>query len=112
MTIEAYDTAVVSDTTFSNIRVEAADSMLINLALDVPPTWRTAADTCMYKDTYFTNVARTSRRSSASTGESRPSTSTAFTSKTSRSRAKPSTSQTDSDATWDINQYVSGITFQ
>src|SRR6185295_16086428 len=33
MTIEAYDTAVVSNTTFSNIRVEAADSILINLAL-------------------------------------------------------------------------------
>ena len=37
MTIEAYDTALVSNVTFSNIRVEAADSMFINLALDVPP---------------------------------------------------------------------------
>ena len=37
MTIEAYDTAVVSNTTYEDIRVEAADSMLINIALDQPP---------------------------------------------------------------------------
>ena len=29
---------------------------MINLALDMPPDWRTAANTSIIKDTYFTNV--------------------------------------------------------
>ena len=112
MTIEAYDTAVVSNATFSNIRVEAADSMLINLALDVPPTWRTAADTGMYKDTYFTNVSSNVKQVISLHGKSATVNIAGvhFTNLTVQGKAV--TSQTDTDASWDINQFVSGITFQ
>jgi hypothetical protein len=112
MTIEAYDTAVVSNATFSNIRVEAADSMLINLALDVPPTWRTAADTGMYKDTYFTNVSSDVKQVISLHGKSSTVDIVGVHFKNLTVQGKTITSQTDSNASWDINQYVSGISFQ
>ena len=112
MTIEAYDTAVVSNTTFEDIRVEAADSMLVNLALDQPPTWRTAADTGIYKDTYFTNVSSDVKKVISLHGESSTANITGVHFKNVAVQGKVLTSQTDSNASWDINSYVSGITFQ
>ena len=112
MTIEAYDTAVVSNVTFSNIRVEAADSMLINLALDVPPTWRTAANTGVYKDIYFTNVSSDVKKVISLHGKSSTVNITGVHFKNFTVQGNAITSQTDADASWDINQFVSGITFQ
>jgi polygalacturonase len=112
MTIEAYDTAVVSNTTFEDIRVEAADSMLINLALDVPPTWRTAADTGVYKDTYFTNVSSDVKQVISLHGKSSTVNITGVHFSNFTVQGKAITSQTDTDASWDINAYVSNITFQ
>lgn len=112
MTIEAYDTAVVSNVTFSNVRVEAADSMLINLALDVPPTWRTAADTGRYKDIYFTNVSSDVKQVISLHGKSSSVDIEGVHFKNMTVQGKAITSQTDSDASWSINQYVSGITFE
>ncbi len=112
MTIEAYDTAVVSNVTFSNIRVEAADSMLINLALDDPPTWRTAADSGKYKDTYFTNVSSSVKKVISLHGKSSTVDIEGVHFKNLQIQGKTITSQTDNNASWDINQYVSGITFQ
>jgi hypothetical protein len=112
MTIEAYDTATVSNITFSNIRVEAADSMLINLALDMPPTWRTAADTGKYKDIYFTNVASDVKQVISMHGKSSSVNISGVNFKNFTVQGKTITSQTDANAKWDINQYVSGLTFQ
>jgi len=112
MTIEAYDTAVVSNTTFEDIRVEAADSMLINLALDVPPTWRTAANTGTYKDVYFTNVSSDVKSVISMHGKSSSANITGVHFKNFTVAGKTITSQTDANASWDINSYVSGITFQ
>jgi polygalacturonase len=112
MTIEAYDTAVVSNVTFSNVRVESADSMLINLALDTPPTWRTAADSGKYKDTYFTNVSSSVKKVIALHGKSSTVDIEGVHFKNLQVQGKTITSQTDNNASWDINQYVSGITFQ
>ena len=111
MTIEAYDTAVVSDVTFSNIRVEAADSMLINLALDVPPTWRTAANTGVYKNITFSNVSSDVKKVISLHGKSGTVNISGVHFKNLSIQGKTITSQTDSNATWDINQYVSGIDF-
>ncbi len=112
MTIEAYDTAVVSNTTFSNVRVEAADSMLINLALDVPPTWRTAANSGSYKDVYFTNVSSDVKQVIAFHGKSSSVNIAGVHFKNLTVQGKTITSQTDSNASWDINQFVSGVDFQ
>jgi hypothetical protein len=112
MTIEAYDTAVVSNTTFSNIRVEAADSMLINLALDMPPTWRTAADTGVYKNTTFTNVSSDVKQVISLHGKSSTVNITGVHFKNLTILGKTITSQTDANASWDINQFVSGVDFQ
>jgi hypothetical protein len=57
MAIDGYDTAVVQNTLFQDIRVEAADSRLIDIQEDMPPTWRTAANTTVTKNTSFTNVS-------------------------------------------------------
>jgi hypothetical protein len=112
MTIEAYDTAVVSNTTFEDIRVEAADSMLINLALDVPPTWRTAANTGSYKDVYFTNVSSDVKQVISLHGKSSSVNINGVHFKNFTIQGKAITSQTDSDASWDINAFVSNITFE
>jgi len=111
MTIEAYDTAVVSNATFEDVRVEAADT-LINLALDSPPTWRTAADTGVYKDTYFTNVSSDVKKVISLHGKSSSVNITGVHFKNLTVQGKAITSQTDSNASWDINSYVSGITFE
>jgi len=112
MTIEAYDTALVSNTTFEDIRVEAVDSMLINLASDQPPTWRTAANTSVYKDTYFTNVSSDAKKVISLHGMSSSVNITGVHFKNFTVQGKAITSQTDSDASWDINAYVSNITFE
>jgi hypothetical protein len=112
MTIEAYDTAVVSNTTFQDIRVEAADTMLVNLALDMPPDWRDAADTGVYKDTYFTNVSSAVNKVISLHGKSSSANITGVHFKGFTVLGKAVTSQTDTDATWDINSFVSGITFE
>gem|GEM_PF-674042 len=112
MTIEAYDTAVVQNTTFEDIRVEAADSMLINLALDQPPDWREAANTSTVKSTYFTNVSSNVRQVINLHGKSSSVNINGVHFRNLTVQGKAVTSQTDSDASWNINSYVSNITFQ
>jgi hypothetical protein len=112
LTIEAYDTALVSNTTFEDIRVEAADSMLLNIALDQPPDWREAANTSSVKDTYFTNVSSDVKQVINLHGKSSSVNINGvhFTNLTVQGKAV--TSQTDSDASWSINSFVSNITFE
>jgi hypothetical protein len=112
MTIEAYDTALVSNITYEDIRVEAADSMLINLASDAPPDWRTAANTSSYKDIYFTNVSSDVKKVISLHGRSSSVNINGVHFKKLTIQGKAVTSQTDSDASWDINSYVSNITFE
>jgi hypothetical protein len=112
MTIEGYDTALVSNTTFEDIRVEAADSMLINLASDQPPDWRDAANTSIYKDTYFTNVSSDVNQVISLHGRSATVNITGVHFKNLTVQGKTITSQTDANATWSINAYVSNVTFQ
>jgi hypothetical protein len=112
LTIEAYDTAVVQNTTFEDIRVEAADSMLLNIALDQPPDWRDAANTTVVKETYFTNVSSDVKKTVNLHGKSSTVNITGVHFKNFTVQGKAITSQTDSDASWSINSYVSGITFE
>jgi hypothetical protein len=112
LTIEAYDTAVVQNTTFEDIRVEAADSMLINIALDQPPDWRTAANTSIVKDTYFTNVSSDVKKTINLHGKSASVNVTGVHFSNFTVQGKAITSQTDSDASWSINSFVSGIDFK
>src|SRR5215471_347246 len=53
LNIDAYDTAVVQNTRFENVRIEAADSSMIDLSEDQPPTFRTAANTAVTRNTFF-----------------------------------------------------------
>jgi hypothetical protein len=112
LTIESYDTALISNTVYENIRVEAAD-IFIKLALDEPPNWRDAANASIYKDTYFTNVSSDSNRSIILHGRSGSSGSidgVHFKGLTIQGKAV--TSQTDSAAGWDIKNGVTNITFE
>ena len=112
LTLEGYDTAVVQNTTFEDIRVEAAD-VFIKLALDEPPDWRDAANTTTYKDTYFTNVSSDQNRTIVLHGRSGSSGTidgVHFNNLTIQGNAV--TSQTDPDANWDIANGVTNITVQ
>jgi len=112
LTMEGYDTAVVRNTIFEDIRVESA-GIFIKLALDEPPDWRNAANQTVYQDTYFTNVSSDSNRTIILHGRSGTSGTidgVHFTNLTIRGNAV--TSQTDSDASWNIANGVTNITFQ
>ncbi len=112
LTIEGYDTAVVRNTTFEDVRVEET-GVFIKLVLDEPPDWRDAANQSTYLDTYFTNVSSESNRTVQLHGRS-GTTGTIdgvhFTNLTIQGNAV--TSQTDSDASWNIANGVTDITFQ
>jgi polygalacturonase len=112
LNIDAYDTAVVQNTHYENIRIEAADSSMIDLSEDMPPTWRTAANTSITKDTYFTNVASDVKMPIVLHGSSSTVNINGvhFSNLTVQGHAV--TSQTDTDASWNINSFVSNITFQ
>jgi polygalacturonase len=111
LNIDAYDTAIVQNTRYENIRIEAADSSMIDLSSDKPPDWREAANTSVIKDTYFTNVASDVKKPIVLHGRSATVNITGvhFSNLTVQGRAV--TTQTDADASWDINSFVSGIDF-
>ncbi len=112
LNIDAYDTAVVSDIRFEDIRVEAADNILIALELDDPPSWRTAANTSTIRDIYFTNVSSDAKKVINLHGKSSTVNISGVHFKNFTVQGKPITSQTDPDATWSINSYASNITFE
>jgi Glycosyl hydrolases family 28 len=112
LVIDANDTALITGTTFQDIRVEAADSMLIDIEEDQAPTWRTAPNTSIAKDTYFTNVSSDVKQTIQLHGKSSSVNVNGVHFSSFTVQGKAITSQTDTDATWDINQYVSNITFQ
>jgi hypothetical protein len=56
MAVDGYDTAVIQNTIWENVRVEAADSLLIDIEENTPPTWRTAANTTITKNSTFMDV--------------------------------------------------------
>jgi hypothetical protein len=112
LTIEGYDSAVVQNTKFEDIRVESAD-VFIKLALDEPPDWRDAANASTYKDTYFTNVSSDANKTVFLHGRSGTSgTINGVHFKNLTIQGKAVTSQTDSDASWDIKNGVTNITFE
>jgi hypothetical protein len=112
LTMEGYDTAVIRNTTFEDVRVEDA-GIFIKLALDEPPDWRNAANQSTYIDTYFTNVTSYGNRSIQLHGRSGSSGTidgVHFSNLT--IQGNPVTSQNDSDAGWSITNGVTNITFQ
>jgi polygalacturonase len=111
LNIDAYDTAVVQNTKFENIRIEAADSSIIALSEDDPPTWRTAANTSVIKDTYFTNISSDVKKPINLHGRSATANITGVHFSNLTVQGKAVTSQTDADATWSINSFVSNIDF-
>ena len=111
LNIDAYDTAIVQNTRYENIRIEAADTSMIDLSSDMPPTWRTAANTSIIKDTYFTNVASDVKQPIVLHGKSATVNITGVHFSNLTVRGNAVTTQTDADATWNINSFVSGITF-
>ena len=112
LVIDANDTALISGTTFENIRVEAADSMLIDIEEDQAPTWRTAPNTSIAKDTYFTNVSSSVKQTIQLHGLNSTVNVNGVHFSGFTVQGNAVTSKTDTDASWDINQYVSNITFQ
>jgi hypothetical protein len=111
LNIDAYDTAVVQNTKFEDIRVEAADTSLIALEETDPPDWRDAANQSIIKDTYFTNVASDGPRLINLHAKSTQYGITGVHFQNVTVQGKALTSQTDADATWSINSFVTGITF-
>ena len=112
LAIDANDTALISGTTFENIRIEAADSMLIDIEEDQAPTWRVAPNTSIAKDTYFTNVSASVKQTIQLHGLNSTVNVNGVHFSGFTVQGNAVTSKTDTDATWDINQYVSNITFQ
>jgi hypothetical protein len=112
LNIDAYDTATVQNTRYENIRIEAADTSMIDLSSDMPPTWRTAANTSIIKDTYFINVASDVKQPITLHGKSSTVNINGVHFMNLTVQGKAVTTQTDADASWNINSYVTGVVFQ
>jgi hypothetical protein len=56
MAVDGYDTAKIEGTIWENIRIEAADTSLVDINEDMPPTWRTAANMTVTDDSTFQNI--------------------------------------------------------
>jgi len=111
LNIDAYDTAVVQNTKFEDIRVEAADTSLIALEETDPPDWRDAANQSIIRDTYFTNVSSDGPRLINLHAKSAQYGIDGVHFQNVTVQGKPLTSQTDTDATWSINSFVTNLTF-
>ncbi len=111
LNIDAYDTAVVQNTRFENVRIEAADSSIIALSSDEPPTWRTAANQSVIKNTHFVNVTSDVDKPINLHGRSPTVDIVGVFFQSLTVAGKPVTSATDPDASWSINPFVSGIQF-
>jgi polygalacturonase len=111
LNIDAYDTAVVQNTRFENIRIEAADASIIALSSDDPPSWRAAANRSVIKDTHFTNVTSYVKQPINLHGRSVAVNITGVHFANLVVEGKPVTSPTDPNAVWSINPFVSGIDF-
>lgn len=70
MAIDAYDTAVVEGTQFEDIRVEEADSELIDIEENNPPNWRPAANVSVTDNTTYSNVTSLVNKTVNLTGKS------------------------------------------
>lgn len=112
LNIDAYDTAVIKNTVFENIRIEAVDSSIIALEEDDPPSWRTCENKCIIKDTSFIDIASDVKKAINLHGRSAMYNIDGVLFSNFTVQGKPVTSQNDSDADWSINAYVSNITFE
>jgi hypothetical protein len=111
LNIDAYDTAVVQNTRYENIRVEAADSLFISLDESMPPDWRDAANQSIIRDTYFYDITSYGPKTINLQAKSTQYGIDGVHFKNVTINGQPVTSQNDSDATWTVNQFVTDITF-
>ena len=107
LVIDGADTAVVQNTTFEDIRIEAVDSSLVDVQNNNLPTWRTAAGTTLIQETFFTNVSADVSKSINLHGASSSVTVTGVHFKNFTEQGKAI-----SQSNLSTNSYVSGITIQ
>ncbi len=107
LVIDGADTAVVQNTTFQDIRIEAADASLVDVQNNSLPSWRTAAGKTVIKETFFTNVSADVRKAINLHGASSSVNVTGvhFNNFTVQGNAI-------SQSNLSTNSYVSGITFK
>lgn len=110
LVIDAFDNALIDNTVFEDIRVENT-GILISVQNNQVPSWRSAVNQSVIKNTYFTNVASDVKKSVTLGGKSSsvPVNGVNFSNFTVQGKAV--TSKTDGDASWNINSYVTNITF-
>ena len=107
LVIDGADTAVVQNTTFDDIRIEAVDSSLVDVQNNNLPSWRTAAGMTLIKETFFTNVASDVSKAINLHGASSSVTVTGVHFKNFTENGK-----LVSQSNLSTNSYVSGITIQ
>jgi hypothetical protein len=106
LVIDGADTAVVQNTTYQDVRIEATDN-LVTLQNNSLPSWRTAAGQTVIKDTTFTNVSADVRKSIVLHGASASVNVTGVHFDTFTIQGK-AVGQSDLST----NSYVSGVTFK
>lgn len=112
LNIDAYDTAIVSDTLFEDIRIEAADSLLIALEETMPPDWREAANESIIRNTTFRNISAEVSKPIDLHGRSNEFGIDGVHFENFTINGNPITSSNDSDAQFSVNQYVTDLTFE
>ena len=112
LVIDANDTAVISGHHVRKHQGRGRRQQADRHRRGQAPTWRVAPNTSIAKDTYFTNVSSSVKQAIQLHGLNSTVNVNGVHFSGFTVQGKAVTSQTDTDASWDINQYVSNITFQ
>lgn len=110
LVIDAFDNALIDNTVFEDIRIENT-GILISVQNNQVPSWRSAANQSIVKNTYFTNVASDVKKTITLQGKSSQVNLNGVHFTNFTVAGKPVTSKTDADASWNINSNVTNITF-
>jgi polygalacturonase len=106
--INADDTAVIQNITWEDIRIEAVDGRIIDFEEDATATWRNAPNLATVREVFITNVASDVNKEIYIHGKS----SSVNISGIHFDNFTIGGNKVTSQSGWNVNSFVSGITFQ
>jgi len=106
--LNADDTAAISNITWQDVRVETVDSKIIDFEEDATATWRNAPNMATVKDVYIKNVSSDVNKEIYIHGNSTTINFNGVNFDNFTIQGTKATSKTG----WNVNQYVTNITFK
>ena len=112
LVIDAYDTALITNTVFENIRIKDPGGQIIVIEGNKVPAWRRAVNQSIVKDTYFRNVSCEMEGLISLQGKDAEHNITGVHFDNVTVAGKRLASQDDPAVKWTINEFVGNVTFK